>query len=66
MGQEEILNCLERSKRPLSISEISVKIKLGARNVQRGLKIMLKYEEIEKIERQPRRYVYQVSGGCGK
>lgn len=66
MGQEEILNCLEKSKRPLTISEISVKIKLGERNVQRGLKIMLKYAEVEKIEKQPRRYVYQLNGGCGK
>ena len=66
MGQQEILMCLQKSKTPLSISEISVKINLGERNVQRGLKIMLKYSEVEKIERRPRRYVYKKCGGSLK
>ena len=61
MGQSEILVCLERSKRPLNISEISEKIKLGERNVQRALRIMLKYNEVEKIEEPGIKNAYKIN-----
>lgn len=62
MGQSDVLVCLERSKRPLNIREISEKIKLGERNVQRALRIMVKYNEVKKIEGQGTKDVYKVNG----
>ena len=50
MGQADVLVCLEKSNKPLNITQISKKIKLGERNVQRALRIMVKYNEVEKIE----------------
>ena len=62
MGQQEILICLQKSKKPLNIREIAEKINLGERNVQRGLKIMLKYNEVDKVEKCGIKNVYKVSG----
>ncbi len=61
MGQAEILVCLERSNKPLNIREISEKINLGERNVQRALRIMLKYNEVEKIEEQGIKNAYKIN-----
>lgn len=61
MSQGEILVCLERSEKPLNITQISEKLKLGERNVQRALKIMLKYNEVEKIEEQGIKNVYKIN-----
>ena len=46
MCQGQILNCLEKSKIPLSTNEISLKTKLRERAIQRGLRKMIKYSEI--------------------
>ena len=61
MGQGEILVCLEKNEEPLTISEISEKLKLGERNVQRALKTMLHYNEVIKIEKAGRKSVYEIN-----
>ena len=66
MGQQEILICLQKSNKPLNIREIAEKINLGERNVQRGLKIMLKYNEVDKVEKCGIKNVYKVSGENGE
>lgn len=61
MSQAEVLVCLERSSEPLNITQISEKINLGERNVQRALRIMLKYNEVEKIEEKGIKNVYKLN-----
>lgn len=50
MGQREVLNLLEKSKEPLSISEISKKINEHPNKISKHLSQMLKYSEVCFIE----------------
>lgn len=50
MVQEEIIEVLEKSNVPLSAGEIASQLQISIIHISRGLKGMLKYNEIQCIE----------------
>ena len=50
MGQANIINVLQKSKRPLSSSEIATILKRDKKKICRIIQKMLKYKDIECIE----------------
>ena len=60
MTQQEVLNCLEKSKSPLTVNQIIKMLKGRREAVQRALRVMLRYSEIKRIvnKEDKRKYSY--------
>jgi Mn-dependent DtxR family transcriptional regulator len=50
MGQQEIIDTLRQSKRPLSRTEIADILKVQPKHVSNKIKILVRYDEVKFVE----------------
>ncbi len=62
MSQQEVLNCLEKSKNPLTVNQIVIILKGRREAVQRALRVMNKFNEVKRIvnKEDKRKYSYMI------